>query len=255
MLTAGIDIGIKYTKIVIWDEDKIVVKTCGLSGGIRREENVKALWENVLKEASLDVADIKAIAVTGKGKYNISFSENRKTELTCMAQAAKNLCPEATMAVSVGADEILVAVLTDDGKVSEYAQNQKCSAGLGLMIDNLADEFEWESEQVSELKGSHEIKVSDGCPVFARMDVLEHLNKGAAKSDVMQAVIDAAAVRTSATMNDITYPNKNKVVLFGGLAGNKAFVSALEERTGITFMIPKYAQYAGAIGAAQQAAQ
>lgn len=250
MITGGIDVGIKYTKVVIFDNDKLVVKKQGLSGGINREQNVAELWNAAVKEALLESKDIEAIGVTGKGKYNLSCGDVRKTELICMIKAAKYLCPDATMVANIGADEVLVAVMNDDGTILEYFQNQKCSAGLGMMIDNLADEFGWDYEKVSSLNGENAIKVSDGCTVFARMDVLEHMNKGACAEDVMRAVIHAAAVRTNATINDITFSNEEKFLLLGGLSKNEAFVEAMSAKKGVPFITHELAEYGCAIGAA-----
>lgn len=250
MIAGGIDVGIKYTKVVILDDDKLVAKKQGLSGGINREQNVTELWNATVKEALLETNDIKAIGVTGKGKYNLSYGDVRKTELICMVKAAKYLCPDATMVANIGADEVLVAVMNDDGTISEYFQNQKCSAGLGMMIDNLADEFGWDYEKVSSLKGKNVIKVSDGCPVFARMDVLEHMNKGALAEDVMRAVIHGAAVRINATINDITFPKEEKFLLLGGLSKNEALVEAMSAKKSVSFITNEIAEYGCAIGAA-----
>ena len=82
------------------------------------------------------------------------------------------------------------------------------------------------------------------------MDVLEHMNKGAFAEDVMRAVIHAAAVRTNATINDITFPNEEKFMLLGGLSKNEAFVEAMSAKKGISFITNEMAEYGCAIGAA-----
>lgn len=255
MITGGIDVGIKYTKIVIFNGNKIIAKKCGLSGGIDREKNVVALWSAVLEEAQLDEKDIDAVGVTGKGKYNVSFADVKKSELICVAKAAKYLQPEVTMVANLGADEILAAVLDKKAAITEYFQNQKCSAGLGLLLDHLAEEFDWDYEKISSLKGQSTVKVSDGCMVFARMDILEHMNRGARKEDVMLAVIRAAAVRACATINDITYPNTERFLLLGGLSKNRAFVDALSDRSGINFITDEMAEYGCALGMALYTAE
>ncbi|MCD7922842.1 MAG: acyl-CoA dehydratase activase [Clostridiales bacterium] len=262
MITGGIDVGIRCTKVVIRREHEILVKKHGIAGAAKREENAKNLWLEALNEAGLKETEIQSVAVTGKGKYNISFADLYKTEVVCLQKAAHALAPDATMAVNLGADEILAVVLDDaePAGIAEMAQNQKCSAGLGLLIENLADEFGWNPTEPMSWPGcSGELKaletISDGCAVFARMDVLEALNRGAAKEAVMNGVLHAAAVRANSVIQDITLPNTDQIVLCGGLSCNPMFVSELENISGMRMPALPDAQYVCAIGAAIAAAE
>ncbi len=257
MITGGIDVGIRYTKVIIQKENEILAKKQGASGGAKREENVRAIWLEAVREAGLEESDIQAIAATGKGKFNISFADMRKTEVVCLTEAVRMLDPQATMAVNMGADEILVAVLDDaePAGISEMAQNQKCSAGLGLLIENLTDEFGWKHEELPDrIAHSEEAeRISDGCSVFARMDALEALNRGVCRESVMAGVIHAAAVRASSVIRDITFPDSDRIVLCGGLAGNPVFVSELEALVEKQLPVIPDSQYICAIGAAMTA--
>ncbi len=257
MITGGIDIGIKYTKVVILKDGKIIAAKKGLSGGAKREENASALWNEALKETNLTIGDMDAVFSTGKGKYNISFHDKCRTEIVTMTKAVTTLYPQATMEVSLGADEILVSVFGEkySSGIAEMTQNQKCSAGLGLMIENLAEDFGWEYEQVSDLSGEHNTGISDGCAVFARMDILECLNRGISKEAVMTGAMHAAAVRANSVINDITYPNTEHIVLCGGLSKNRAFVKILEEKSGMKLHVSEHPEYICAIGAAILAAE
>lgn len=252
MITAGIDIGIKYTKIVIIKDEEIIARVQGVSGGIKRPENVDKLWNEALKMADLDSSDVQAVISTGKGKYNTYLTNKHCTEIIALTKAVEALYPEATMAVNLGADEILVTVIDKHLKTSiaEMAQNQKCSAGLGLLIENLTEEFGWEYHQTSQLQCTEKAFISDGCATFARMDILEARNKGVSKEAVMEGTLNAAAVRANSVINDITFPNTEKIVLCGGLSKNKAFVRLLEEKSQKTYQICDNPEYICAIGAA-----
>jgi activator of 2-hydroxyglutaryl-CoA dehydratase len=71
---------------------------------------------------------------------------------------------------------------------------------------------------------------------------------------VAQAIIEAVAVRVNSILNDKIKPPKDTTVLVGGVAKNKAVINALKRRSGIDFLIPDQAEYAGALGAALIAA-
>jgi activator of 2-hydroxyglutaryl-CoA dehydratase len=66
--------------------------------------------------------------------------------------------------------------------------------------------------------------------------------------------MEAIAVRINSVLNDKIKPAKNTTVLVGGVSRNKAVVNALKKRSGVNFIIPEYAEYAGALGAALTAA-
>ncbi|MCC8082524.1 MAG: acyl-CoA dehydratase activase [Lachnospiraceae bacterium] len=262
MITGGIDIGVRCVKIVIKKEDEILTKKIGISGAAKREQNVTALWEEALRDAGVNRQDLRAVAVTGKGKYNISFADIRKTEVVCLQKAVQLLAPQATMALQMGADEMLAAVFdhTKPAGISEMTLNQKCAAGQGLLLENLANEFDWNPEEPLSWPGCAKAldnpeTISDGCAVFARMDVLEAMNHGAKKEAVMAGVLHAAAVRAYAVIQDITLPDMDQIVLCGGLSRNPLFVSELEKVAGMRLPVLPNAQFIGAIGAAVAASE
>jgi activator of 2-hydroxyglutaryl-CoA dehydratase len=60
-------------------------------------------------------------------------------------------------------------------------------------------------------------------------------------------VIQAAAVRLSAILNDKIPPAKDRTVFIGGLSKNSALVKALEARTGIKFILPDHGEFGCAL--------
>ena len=160
MITAGIDVGLENTKVIILKDGKIIGKACGLSGGAKRPAAVEAVYAEALKAAGITAADVEKIVATGKGKFDVAFAADRITEPVIAAKAANFLVPEATTVVDIGADETLVATLDRD-KIKEFVINQKCSAGLGLFLEHMAERFDMSIEEISALEGSSEVVVND----------------------------------------------------------------------------------------------
>ncbi|MCL2167033.1 MAG: acyl-CoA dehydratase activase [Clostridiales bacterium] len=256
MITAGIDMGMETVKVVILKDEKIVGRGKNLSGGAKRASAAEAALNDALREAGLAKADLSKIVATGKGKYDIPFADSCSTEPITAAKAAKFLCPEASTAVDVGADETVVATLGEDKPVKEMAINEKCAAGIGSFLKRMARRLEMTQEEISALppKARTGPAVNDGCVVFAELDALSLLNRGVSPAEVASAVVDAAAIRACMTINDITNPARDCVVLFGGLTKNAAFVNALQSYAELDFVVPAEAEYAGALGAALVAA-
>ena len=256
MITAGMDMGMENVKAVVLRDEKIVGRAKGLSGGAKRAASAEAALENALKEAGLSRGDVSKVYATGKGKFDLPFADDCVTEPIAAAKAAKFLCPGATTAVDAGADETIAVTLGGKKLVMELALNEKCAAGVGIFLKSMARRLGLSLDELGALPAKAEggAAVNDGCVVFAELDALSLLNNGTPAEEVGAAIVDAAAVRVCMTINDLTHPRTDCVVLFGGLANNKAFVNALQKYAEIQFVIPEEADYAGAIGAALVAA-
>jgi len=256
MITAGIDMGLETVKAAILRDGKLIGRGKALSGGAGRAAAAEAAYRDALRDADVKAEDIVKVVATGKGKYDVPFADERVTEPVTAAKAARFLCPDATCVVTVGADETLVATLGEGGRINEFVINQKCAAGLGTFLRYMARRLEMTLEELSLLTPAKPLaaSVNDGCAVFAELDALSLLNHGATPKEVGAAVNEAAAVRANTTINDITAPARDRVVLLGGLTKNGAFVHALKALSGLDFVIPAEAEFAGALGAALIAA-
>ena len=253
MITAGIDVGLENVKAVVLKDGKVAGKACGLSGGAGRAAAAQAVYDKALEAAGVKAADVSKVIATGKGKFDVAFSADQISETVTAAKAAKMLEPKATTVVDIGADEILVATLEGE-KIKEFVINQKCTAGIGLFLEDMAARFDMSIEDLSKLEGPGSVVVNDGCVVFAELDALSLLNRGTDAKEIGKALNEACAWRANSTINDIYKPDKACVVLFGGMTKNGAFIKSLERISGIKFVIPAEAEYAGAIGAAAVAA-
>ena len=254
MIKAGIDAGVAYTKVVIMKDGTVAGKGTGPTGGLDRNEMIRETYEAALRDAGLTADKIDEVIATGKGRFSVSFADRRISEQLAAAKAAMSLCPGATCVVSTGADETTVSVLAGDGLLGEYAFNQKCTAGLGLFLEYMADRLGMSLDELGKLESTGQAAVNEGCVVFAELDALTLLNHGVPAAEVGKALNMAAAARVNSVINDITKPSTERTVLIGGLTANAAFVKALEKLSGIKFTIPSDAQYAGAIGAASTTA-
>ncbi len=253
MITAGIDVGLEYTKAVVMKDSKVIGKACGFSGGAGRPAAVQAIYDQALAEAGIKASDVEKVLSTGKGKFDVVFADDRLTEVITSVRAAGITASNVTMVIDAGADEILVATLEGE-RIKEFVTNQKCGAGLGLFLEGMADRFEMTIEELGTLEGPPAVMINDGCIVFAELDALSLVNRGTDPGEVCKAVIEVCALRANTTINDIYKPDKQCVVLMGGLAKNGAFLHALERISGIKFVIPEDPVYAAAMGAASLAA-
>ena len=256
MITAGIDVGLENTKIVILQDGNILASMEKPSGGFKRGEVAKSLWQDALKEAGISENDVEKLVATGQGKYDVEFADRNITEVAADIKVSNFLFADVTSIVDIGADQIRVIPVSDKYKVKQAAFNQKCSSGVGGMFKYLARRLDMSLDDFSNLgeDASKGRRLNDGCIVFAELDVLEMLNECVPKEEIAGALTEAAVVRVNSVLNDKIVPEKESTVLIGGMTKNKSFVTALKKRTGIEFIVPEKAEYGTAIGAALFAA-
>ncbi|MCL1805995.1 MAG: acyl-CoA dehydratase activase [Clostridiales bacterium] len=255
MITAGIDVGCENIKIAILKDGQVIGRATEESGGIGRAGAVDQAWKQALSGAGIAEKDVEKVVATGKGKHAVAFADDRITEPLAACTAARFLYPGATAVMDAGADETLMATIKGE-KMGEFVVNEKCAAGIGAFLAYMGRRLEMTPEEMGGLSrpGPDSPVVNDGCVVFADMEALGLLNRGASPKDVAIAVTEGAAVRASTVVNDITIPRWDKVVMVGGLAKNAAFVNALKANAEIDLSIPQDPEYAGALGAALFAA-
>lgn len=256
MITAGIDVGVESIKVVILKDGKVIAKGTSLSGGAGRSQAIDKVWKETLEKAGLACSNIDNVIATGQGRFNVSFAKDNIVEAVADAKAAKFVYPSASSVVDIGADQVRVVTLDAGDGIQEVVLNQKCMAGLGILLKYMSRRLGMTLEEMSALPAdaSKETIVNDGCPVFAELDALELLNKNMPKEEVMSAVIDAVVVRLNSILNDKIKPAKETTVLIGGVSKNKAVIERLKARSGIDFIIPEDAEYGAALGAALAAA-
>ena len=252
MITAGIDVGLENTKVVILKDGQVIGRSKGRTGGAARTANITRIVQEALEEAKVASSEVERTIATGKGKHDATMADDIYTEVATLIKAARFLYPDAEAVVDAGADETLIATFHKTGNLKESAINQKCSAGIGTFLRYMADRLDLTQEEMSDLSPASPTgpTVSDGCVVFSELDALSLLNRGTPAKEIASAIIETAAVRVSTVIVEPTLPVGDKIVLAGGLSHNTAFVSALEKHTGSKFIIPGEAEYIGALGAA-----
>ena len=255
MYTAGIDVGFDSIKVAIVSDGKVVAKSCGETGCIGREENINSVYGTALASAGLTASDVGKTVATGIGKFSVKFAGDHVSDAIAEAKAARYFSGGATSVVDIGADKTHVVILDGEG-IKEVVLNQKCMAGLGLLLDVVSNRLGYTLDEISGFGPDvgKDAYVNDGCPVFAELDSLEALNNAVPKEQVMGAVINSVVYRLNSIMHDKITPDKETTVLLGGVSRNAAVVNRLKTRSGVDFFIPDDAVYGSAIGCALIAA-
>ncbi|MDE5604278.1 MAG: acyl-CoA dehydratase activase [Eubacterium sp.] len=247
----GIDSGSTSTELVAMDKDLNIVKTVMVRTGANAGVGAK----NALNQAGIDKKDIALIVATGYGRKNIDFADDNVTEITCHAKGAKHLYPDVKTIIDIGGQDSKVISLDENGKVVGFVMNDKCAAGTGRFLENMAKVLELDMPDMANvgLNYKNDLTISSMCTVFAESEVVSLIAENHTVADIVHGLNKSVATKTKALANSAK--DKGAVMMTGGVANNKGVVSELEKQLNTKIFIPEHPEFCGALGAALIAAE
>jgi len=254
MITAGVDMGAKFVKVLILKDGEILAKSQELAG-FEPIEAAKKAFANAVSEAGIAESDIKAVYATGAGRKSTPFTKDSITEVNAAARGIAHTHPSVRTIIEVGAEEGRAVKCNDQGKVEDFAINEKCAAGAGSFTEAMSRALEVPLEEFGKisLQSTKTIPMNAQCAVFAESEVVSLVHAKTPKHDIAKAVHDAIASRIVSMVRRVGI--NNDVALIGGVSYNPGFVDALKRGLETEVIVPDDAEFVGALGAAVVAAE
>jgi len=252
MYFAGIDIGSITAKAAILANGEIIGSRV-IFTGYNAELAGKTVFEDLLEELGMEVSSIARIVSTGYGRNSVRFVDKAITEIICHGAGAHYLSPQVRSIIDVGGQDSKAMVIDPDGRVRDFAMNDKCAAGTGRFLEVMARALEVDLDVFGDisLKAEEASKISSICTVFAESEVISLISKGEKRDNIIAGIHESVASRVSALARRVGVTDP--VMMTGGVAKNTGVVKALEKKLGTSIEVSKYAQTTGAIGAAVMA--
>ncbi len=249
MPVAGIDVGSLTAEVVVFDRGEVLYSVIMPTGANSRAAAEKAM-QKALDESGLKKSDLEFVVATGYGRISIEFADKRITEITCHGRGAYFLDSAVRTVIDIGGQDSKVILLGDNGRVLDFAMNDKCAAGTGRFLEVMAQALEVELENLADLsdQARETVSISSMCTVFAESEVVSLIARGLPREDIARGLHQAIADRTAGLVRRVGL--EEKVMITGGVAKNKAVVKALNEKLKTDLIVPGEPQIAGALGAA-----
>jgi benzoyl-CoA reductase subunit D len=249
MITAGLDIGFKTVKIVIVKEDHLIGQSL-FPATYTLQDSLKKAWEEILLKIECPPDRITGILATGVGKKEAFMAQERISEVSAAAKGAHFLEPGVRTVIDVGAEEGRVIQINKEGKVVDFAINEKCAAGTGAFTEAMARALEIPLEDLGSLslRSTQDIRINAQCVVFAESELVSLIHAQTPKADIAKAVHEAIADRIISLVRRVGL--EEKVMLIGGLAKNSGFSAALQKELSADLIIPEDPEFISALGAA-----
>lgn len=249
MIVSGIDIGGENVRIIIMNNGDIVAKGEAPTG-IQKAESTEQLYDDVLKKAGLKREDVERVVATGSAGKRAAFANGQIPDAAADARGVNRLVPSARTVIDVGAEEGRAIKVSLEGKVLDFAINEKCAAGTGTFVEAMARALEIKVEEMAKisLESTKAIPMNAQCAVFGESEVVSLIHAKTEKKDIARAVHDALAGRIASLARIVGL--EKDLVMVGGMAKNVGFIDSLKRETGMEVIVPEEPEYAGALGAA-----
>lgn len=242
----GIDVGSTSVKCVLLNKENKIIDSVYMKN--------KGIIESVIEclgklEREVEIA---ACGITGSGRNFTDVlvgGDIVKTEVLAHSVATLAYYPQARTIFEIGGEDCKLMII-ENAVLNDFNMNNICAGGTGAMIEAIASRMGIAIEDVGELasQSKNRLELPGKCGIFCQSAVVNKLNTGADKSDILMGVC-RALIR-----NYLTICKGNKLeppyIFQGATAQNKALVKALEEELNCRVIVPEQYALMGAIGIA-----
>jgi predicted CoA-substrate-specific enzyme activase len=250
MIYAGIDAGSRAIKVVLVDADGLGIVARGQADqGIEQDKLACELFDRVLTDSGIARSDVRPIVATGYGRHAIHVADTTITEITCHAVGVRHLVPDARTVIDIGGQDSKLVRLNGDGKVRDFAVNDRCAAGTGRFLEVVAERLRIPVAHLGTLasRSRSPAAISSMCVVFAETEIIGLLACGRGGADIVAGVQNAIASRIVAMAGrNVELP----VIFTGGVARIAGMDAALQAALGQPVSVSPEPQMTGALGAA-----
>ncbi len=251
MITCGIDIGSRNTKLVLYDtESKALLFSNWQVTDIVVLSSVRSLWEKALAETGLSREKISLTGVTGYGRKLYHQANAVLSEITCHAAGCLHYFPSLRTIIDIGGQDSKIISLNGSGKVDDFAMNDKCAAGTGRFLEMTALRLGCEVSELAALAthSSQNLKLNSTCVVFAESEIIGMMSEATTAEDIARSVHLSIAKRIVSQMSALAWTEP--LAFTGGVAQNPDLAECLQQELGYLLWIPPEPEITGALGAA-----
>ncbi|HCU08521.1 MAG TPA: 2-hydroxyglutaryl-CoA dehydratase [Clostridiales bacterium] len=245
----GIDIGSTSTKAALIDGNGSLAaqKVVNIGTGTNGLDLVLA---ELFQAADVTMEDVEYTVATGYGRLLCAVADKQITEISCHAKGVSYLVRGTGTIIDIGGQDSKVIRLDPQGRVMNFAMNEKCAAGTGRFLEVMGRVLGCSLDELSELAGAstREVQISSVCTVFAESEVISQLSMGTRREDVAKGALVSIAKRVAGLCKRVGV--EPRVVMTGGVALNKNMVAAMSRELNEDVQAAPYTQAVGAIGAA-----
>lgn len=247
MRVAGLDIGSRTIGLVEWDGTRIT-RSLVVDTGADPLGRARGLVGDRVYDR---------LVATGYGRYLAAereLADEVISEIKAYALAAYRLFPDTATVLDIGGQDSKAIRLGSEGQVQRFEMNDRCAAGTGRFLENMARALGVPVERLGAhamAAGGTAVPISSMCTVFAESEVVSLIARGEDSQCVALGLHQAIVNRVSGMLTRVGV--RERLVFAGGVAHNACLRVLFAETLGVAITVPDEPQLVGALGAALHA--
>jgi len=192
-LILGIDIGSTTAKVVLTDNNGIIIHSDYIRHNTKIQETLVSLLHNISKE----LGDIHVAPVfTGSAGMGIAEEVHFPfvQEVIAASAATSALYQGTKSLIDIGGEDAKL-VLFNDLRKPDIRMNGNCAGGTGAYIDQMASLLNVSVSELNEMawKSTQIYPIASRCGVFAKTDVQNLISRKINIHDIAASIFDAVA--------------------------------------------------------------
>ncbi len=216
----GVDLGSAFTKFTVINENEEVVFRYSLKSLMSDKMALKQVVEAIQSDF-----DIEYSCATGYGRKHFESCDMIKTEINCAAVGVSHYFSGEKNILDIGGEDIKVIICDEDNHIDNFYMNDKCAAGTGSFLSEIAEKTEIDISEMSKLaaQSDYDKELNSFCTVFAKTEIMNWMFEGMSMEDVSRGIYISIANRVAKLRIDPTKP----IYMIGGVLGHHPFMKTL----------------------------
>ncbi len=216
----GIDLGSAYTKFTIIDQEGQPIFRYALQTLSRDRHAMK----NVLQAIHAEF-DIKYSCATGYGRKVFTETDIVKTEINCAAAGVSKYYSGEKNIIDIGGEDIKIIRCDDQDHIGNFYMNDKCAAGTGSFLTEIAERAEISISEMSNLAehSDYEKELNSFCTVFAKTEIMKWIFDGMSTQDIARGIYISIANKVAKMRLDPGIPT----YMIGGVISHHPYLKTL----------------------------
>jgi predicted CoA-substrate-specific enzyme activase len=241
----GLDFGSRFVKMVYGPENGPLMRRKLDSLVFYRDYLVRGRSRLEIDWPRLGLPEHpKVLVVTGYGKSLLKEHFPTITEVRASFLGAREQTGLTHFILLEMGGQDTKVIYVKDGRVFDFLTNDRCAAGTGRYLENMARFLKMPLREFVGL-WQEPAHISQTCAIFGESELIGFLLEGRPIERIAAGVNASVARRALALVR--RYPCRT-LVFTGGVAQNRSVVRMLKEESGLKVVVPSYPQFTGAFG-------
>lgn len=240
----GVDLGSAYAKFSVIDEEGNALFRYFLPTLSKDKQAFKNVMQTIASNFNIQYS-----CATGYGRKHFTETDIVKTEINCASAGVSHFYKGEKNIIDIGGEDIKIIRCDKDDNVENFYMNDKCAAGTGSFLAEIAERAGINVSEMSSLASlsAYDKELNSFCTVFAKTEIMNWIFDGMLIEDISRGIYNSIANKVAKMRLDPGIPT----LMIGGVIAHHPYLKILlNEKFNKDIQIIESPQYMVSYGAA-----